>query len=101
MRIIRIDPEGEDGRFVRILAINPAKIFHNVAPLGDPIVEAVGARAQNDISHSSGLLALTDRAGRLRRIPNVSDDSRAQRLRRPYPGYVNLGGAGIAHILST
>src|SRR4030095_11972425 len=80
-RIVRIDRERARGRFVWRLAIDPPEVFDDIASLGDPFAELVRARAQDDISHRAGLLALADRAGRCRRIPNVADDPRAHRLR--------------------
>src|SRR5439155_11593423 len=87
-------------RFVRRLAIDPPEVFDDIAPLGDPFAELVGARAHDDISHRGGLLALAGRAGRCRRIPNVADDARAHRLRRAQPGDVNLGGLVIGRLLA-
>jgi hypothetical protein len=99
-RIVRIDRERESGRALRRLAIDLTEVFDDIAALGDPFAEFVGARAQDDISHCGGLLALADRASRCRRIPNVADDARPHCLRRAQPGDVNLCGLVVDLLLA-
>ena len=76
----------------RVLAVDPLEVLADVAALGDPLPEVGRSRANHDVGHRPGLLALEHGPHRRRRVPDVADDLGAERLREAGPDDVDLGG---------
>src|SRR5512132_2620358 len=63
--VVGVDGDRHRRRVVGGVAVDLLEVLGQVAPLGDPLPELGGARAQHDVGDGAGFLALADRPDRL------------------------------------
>src|SRR5713226_6962285 len=100
-RVVGIDADGDClDLLVGILAVDLLVVLADIAGLGQPLVEISLPRADDDVGHEPGLLALEDASGGRRRVPDVSDDARPHRRGKPGKSDVNLRGLVVGGLLA-
>src|SRR5712692_377505 len=100
-RVVGIDADGDClDLLVGILAVDLLVVLADIAGLGQPLVEVGLPRADDDVGHESGLLALEDAPGRRRRVPDVSDDARPHGRGKAGERHVDLRGLVVGGLLA-